>query len=69
MTLARDAITSILDESAPMRAQEAGPMQISFDEAMNGDFVNLAEEAGDRTVEDGGATPVIDGGASGTNCW
>ena len=42
MTLARDAITSIVDESCPMRLQEAGPMQISFDEAAGGEFVNVA---------------------------
>ena len=64
VTLSRDAITSIVDESAPLRAQEAGPMQISFDEAMNHEFVNVAldEEGnpiGKQDIENGGATPVL----------
>lgn len=48
-----------------MRVQEAGPMQISFDEAAQGEFVNVAvDEDGNPLqhrvdVEDGGATPVI----------
>ena len=70
MTLARDAITSILDDSCPMRMQEQGPMQISFDEAMNHEFVNVAlDEEGNPIkqvldLEDGGATPVRDDGTA-----
>lgn len=41
VTLPRDSITSILDSSAPLRMQSDAPMAISFDEAMNQEFVNV----------------------------
>ena len=41
VTLPRDAITIIGDSSAPMRMQAEAPMAISFDEAMNQEFVNV----------------------------
>ena len=41
MILPRDSLISILDSSAPMRMQSDAPMAISFDEAMNQDFVNV----------------------------
>ena len=43
----RDAISSIFDSSMPLRMQQDAPMQISFDEAMNQEFVNqLFDEEG-----------------------
>ena len=41
MILPRDSVLSILDSSAPLRMQSDAPMAISFDEAMNQDFVNV----------------------------
>mgnify|MGYP001626744369 CR=1 FL=1 len=41
MTLPRDAVISIQDSSAPLRMQSEAPMAISFDEAMNQEFVNV----------------------------
>lgn len=52
VTLARDALTSIQDDTCAMRMQDSGPMQMSFDEAAGHEFVNVALD------EDGGATPV-----------
>lgn len=47
MLVPRDAITNIFDCSAPLRMQQDAPMQISFDEAMNQEFVNqLFDEEG-----------------------
>ena len=37
----RDAVSSILDATAPLRMQSDAPMAVSFDEAMNQDFVNV----------------------------
>ena len=43
----KDAICSIFDSSVPLRMQQDAPMQISFDEAMNQEFVNqLFDEEG-----------------------
>ena len=41
VTLPRDQISWILDSSAPLRMQSDAPMAISFDEAMNQEFVNV----------------------------
>ena len=41
VTLPRDAVISIQDSSAPLRMQSEAPMAISFDEAMNQEFVNV----------------------------
>jgi transcription elongation factor len=65
VTVDRDAITSIQDDTQAMRLQDQAPMQISFDEAMGQEFVNVPlDELGNPIVsrpmdlEDGGATPV-----------
>ena len=64
VTLDRDAITSIQDDTQAMRLQDQAPMQISFDEAMGQEFVNVPlDELGNpikslADIEDGGATPV-----------
>ena len=59
MTLARDALTSIQDDTCAMRMQESGPLQMSFDEAAGHEFVNVAldEDGKPIDLEDGGATP------------
>ena len=42
MTLPREMINFIQDDSAPIRSRhEGGPMAVSFDEAMNQEFVNV----------------------------
>ena len=42
VTLPREMINFIQDDSAPIRSHyEGGPMAVSFDEAMNQEFVNV----------------------------
>lgn len=65
MTLDREAIASIQDDTQAMRLQDQAPMQISFDEAMGQEFVNVPlDEEGNpikmMDMEDGGASPVRD---------
>ena len=67
VTLDREAIASIQDDTQAMRLQDQAPMQISFDEAMGQEFVNVPlDEEGNpikMDLEDGGATPVRDDAA------
>jgi len=45
--LPRDHLCFVTDTSAPLRMQSDAPIQISFDEAMNQEFVNqLYDEEG-----------------------
>ena len=47
VSLPRDHLCFVADTSAPLRAQSDAPIQISFDEAMNQEFVNqLFDEEG-----------------------
>lgn len=41
VTLSRDEICPIFDDTAPMRLEANAPIMISFDQAMNQDFVNV----------------------------
>lgn len=50
--LPRDMISWMSDASAPLRMQSEAPMAISFDEAMNQEFVNVVLD------EDG--NPILD---------
>ena len=58
--LPRDTISSILDSSAPMRMQSDAPMAISFDEAMNQDFVNVLLDEDGNPVNGGGQPDTSD---------
>lgn len=55
MSLARDAITSILDSSAPLRMQTDAPMAVSFDEAMNQEYVNVLLDEEGNPINGGAA--------------
>jgi len=51
VTLPRDFISLMSDSSAPLRMQADAPMAISFDEAMNQEFVNaMLDEDGNPIV-------------------
>ena len=56
--MTRDSISSIADETAAYRMVDQGPMQISFDEAMGQEFVNVPLDEDGNPINNGSGTPV-----------
>ena len=65
VTVSRDSISSIADETATYRMVDQGPLQISFDEAMGQEFVNVPLDEDGNPINNGGDTPV----GNDAVCW
>jgi ribosomal protein L24 len=73
VTLSREEICPVFDDTAPMRLEANAPIMISFDQAMNQEYVNIQPtEEGQATsyhpdvslaLNKGGGTPVWKSGA------